>query len=97
MFPCPSCGKTFASSSGLKQHMHIHGSIKPYKCEVRLIFTFSDFLVFSREFNYNLIKRFAQKLTHSFPICVGTNDPIRIAKLNLHANFVVHHFSPLFH
>lgn len=33
-FPCPSCGKTFASSSGLKQHMHIHGSIKPYKCDV---------------------------------------------------------------
>lgn len=33
-FACPSCGKTFASSSGLKQHMHIHGSIKPYKCDV---------------------------------------------------------------
>jgi len=33
-FACPSCGKTFASSSGLKQHMHIHGSIKPYKCEI---------------------------------------------------------------
>ncbi len=33
-FACSSCGKTFASSSGLKQHMHIHGSIKPYKCEI---------------------------------------------------------------
>ena len=33
-FACPSCSKTFASSSGLKQHMHIHGSIKPYKCEI---------------------------------------------------------------
>lgn len=36
-FACPSCGKTFASSSGLKQHMHIHGSVKPYKCEVNFI------------------------------------------------------------
>lgn len=36
-FACPSCGKTFASSSGLKQHMHIHGSIKPYKCDVSQI------------------------------------------------------------
>ena len=35
-FACPSCGKTFASSSGLKQHMHIHGSVKPYKCEVKI-------------------------------------------------------------
>lgn len=34
LFACPSCGKTFASSSGLKQHMHIHGSVKPYKCDV---------------------------------------------------------------
>ncbi|RNA23681.1 MDS1 and EVI1 complex locus EVI1 isoform X10 [Brachionus plicatilis] len=33
-FACPSCGKTFASSSGLKQHMHIHGSVKPYKCDI---------------------------------------------------------------
>lgn len=34
---CPECGKTFATSSGLKQHMHIHSSIKPFQCEVRLI------------------------------------------------------------
>lgn len=31
---CPECGKTFATSSGLKQHTHIHSSIKPFQCEV---------------------------------------------------------------
>ena len=35
MNACPKCCKTFASSSGLKQHMHIHGSVKPYKCDVK--------------------------------------------------------------
>lgn len=33
-YACPECGKTFASSSGLKQHSHIHSSVKPYQCEV---------------------------------------------------------------
>ncbi|XP_035696884.1 histone-lysine N-methyltransferase MECOM-like isoform X2 [Branchiostoma floridae] len=33
---CPECGKTFATSSGLKQHQHIHSSIKPFTCEVCL-------------------------------------------------------------
>ncbi|XP_039259975.2 uncharacterized protein LOC120336371 [Styela clava] len=32
--PCPECGKTFATSSGLKQHQHIHSSVKPFTCEV---------------------------------------------------------------
>ncbi|XP_042199496.1 histone-lysine N-methyltransferase PRDM16 isoform X1 [Callorhinchus milii] len=27
---CPDCGKTFATSSGLKQHKHIHSSVKPF-------------------------------------------------------------------
>ena len=31
---CPECGKTFATSSGLKQHRHIHSSVKPFQCEV---------------------------------------------------------------
>uniref|UniRef100_A0A671X786 Si:ch211-263k4.2 n=1 Tax=Sparus aurata TaxID=8175 RepID=A0A671X786_SPAAU len=31
---CPECGKTFATSSGLKQHKHIHSSVKPFICEV---------------------------------------------------------------
>jgi len=31
---CPECGKTFATSSGLKQHQHIHSSVKPFTCEV---------------------------------------------------------------
>ncbi|XP_056897969.1 histone-lysine N-methyltransferase PRDM16 isoform X9 [Takifugu flavidus] len=31
---CPECGKTFATSSGLKQHKHIHSSVKPFSCEV---------------------------------------------------------------
>ena len=31
---CPECGKTFATSSGLKQHTHIHSSVKPFRCEV---------------------------------------------------------------
>ncbi|XP_076451443.1 uncharacterized protein LOC143287362 [Babylonia areolata] len=33
---CGECGKTFATSSGLKQHQHIHSSIKPFQCEVCL-------------------------------------------------------------
>ncbi|KAK2155276.1 hypothetical protein LSH36_244g04018 [Paralvinella palmiformis] len=33
---CSDCGKTFATSSGLKQHQHIHSSIKPFQCEVCL-------------------------------------------------------------
>ncbi|XP_068565006.1 histone-lysine N-methyltransferase MECOM isoform X11 [Cebidichthys violaceus] len=31
---CADCGKTFATSSGLKQHKHIHSSVKPFMCEV---------------------------------------------------------------
>ncbi|XP_077344145.1 histone-lysine N-methyltransferase MECOM isoform X5 [Lithobates pipiens] len=31
---CSECGKTFATSSGLKQHKHIHSSVKPFVCEV---------------------------------------------------------------
>ncbi|XP_063973910.1 histone-lysine N-methyltransferase MECOM-like isoform X1 [Diachasmimorpha longicaudata] len=31
---CTECGKTFATSSGLKQHTHIHSSVKPFRCEV---------------------------------------------------------------
>ncbi|KAL2096026.1 hypothetical protein ACEWY4_008174 [Coilia grayii] len=31
---CSECGKTFATSSGLKQHKHIHSSVKPFSCEV---------------------------------------------------------------
>nr|XP_033777887.1 histone-lysine N-methyltransferase PRDM16 isoform X6 [Geotrypetes seraphini] len=27
---CPDCGKTFATSSGLKQHKHIHSTVKPF-------------------------------------------------------------------
>ncbi|MCL4139373.1 UNVERIFIED_CONTAM: hypothetical protein GTU68_065928, partial [Idotea baltica] len=30
---CQDCGKTFATSSGLKQHTHIHSSVKPFQCE----------------------------------------------------------------
>ncbi len=33
---CPECGKTFATSSGLKQHQHIHSTVKPFQCEVCL-------------------------------------------------------------
>ncbi|CAG7730978.1 unnamed protein product, partial [Allacma fusca] len=33
---CGECGKTFATSSGLKQHAHIHSSVKPFQCEVCL-------------------------------------------------------------
>lgn len=30
---CPDCGKTFATSSGLKQHKHIHSTVKPFICK----------------------------------------------------------------
>ena len=33
---CADCGKTFLTSSGLKQHQHVHTSVKPFQCEVCL-------------------------------------------------------------
>ena len=30
---CPGCGKSFATASGLKQHQHIHASVKPFRCD----------------------------------------------------------------
>ncbi|KAF8571802.1 hypothetical protein P879_00917 [Paragonimus westermani] len=33
-FGCPHCAKCFTSNSGLKQHMHIHASFKPFTCQV---------------------------------------------------------------
>jgi ecotropic virus integration site 1 protein len=33
---CSECEKSFTTSSSLKQHMHIHSSIKPFQCEVCL-------------------------------------------------------------
>lgn len=35
LYSCSDCGKSFQTSSGLKQHRNIHSSIKPWKCEVR--------------------------------------------------------------
>ena len=42
------------------------------------------------------IKRFAQKLTLNFLICVATSDRIPTVKHSLHVNFAVLHFNPLF-
>ena len=33
-YACPQCRKNFATSSGLKQHQHIHSSVKPFRCDV---------------------------------------------------------------
>ena len=33
-YSCKICGKFFATISGLKQHAHIHSSVKPFVCEV---------------------------------------------------------------
>ncbi|XP_054716726.1 oocyte zinc finger protein XlCOF8.4-like [Uloborus diversus] len=32
--PCGRCGKAFATPSGLKQHAHIHSSVKPFRCNL---------------------------------------------------------------
>lgn len=34
VYACPQCRKNFATSSGLKQHQHIHSSVKPFRCDV---------------------------------------------------------------
>ncbi|VEL17544.1 unnamed protein product [Protopolystoma xenopodis] len=33
-YVCTLCSKCFTSNSGLKQHMHIHASFKPFRCQV---------------------------------------------------------------
>ena len=33
-YTCSQCRKNFATSSGLKQHQHIHSSVKPFRCDV---------------------------------------------------------------
>ncbi|CAF1610840.1 unnamed protein product [Adineta ricciae] len=33
LYTCDDCGKSFQTSSGLKQHRNIHSSVKPWKCE----------------------------------------------------------------
>uniref|UniRef100_A0A0B7AVM2 C2H2-type domain-containing protein n=1 Tax=Arion vulgaris TaxID=1028688 RepID=A0A0B7AVM2_9EUPU len=33
-YKCPTCSKSFASSSCLSQHARIHSGLKPYKCEI---------------------------------------------------------------
>ncbi|UJR38120.1 hypothetical protein I4U23_030799 [Adineta vaga] len=33
LYSCHDCGKSFQTSSGLKQHRNIHSSVKPWKCE----------------------------------------------------------------
>ncbi|CAF0993053.1 unnamed protein product [Didymodactylos carnosus] len=33
LYSCNDCGKSFQTSSGLKQHRNIHSSVKPWKCE----------------------------------------------------------------
>lgn len=50
-YSCPQCAKCFTSNSGLKQHMHIHASFKPFTCQVceivinRLTFSFQLLLL----------------------------------------------------
>ena len=93
---CPTCCKTFASSSGLKQHMHIHGSVKPYKCDVRI----ENFFVKRRKFNCksdnylycSFISRSVLKPTLNSQIYADIKDRIRIARLNLPVNIAVHRF-----
>ncbi|KAG9332833.1 hypothetical protein JZ751_014932 [Albula glossodonta] len=48
---CPECGKTFATSSGLKQHKHIHSSVKPFICK-------SEPPCLSLRYNYECPKAF---------------------------------------
>ncbi|CAO2590208.1 Histone-lysine N-methyltransferase PRDM16, partial [Lemmus lemmus] len=39
---CPDCGKTFATSSGLKQHKHIHSTVKPFIYFPHSLYPFTD-------------------------------------------------------
>ena len=33
-FPCPECGKLYATKAYLERHKKFHSELKPYKCEV---------------------------------------------------------------
>ena len=48
LYSCEDCGKSFQTSSGLKQHKNIHSSVKPWKCDVRI-----DSILFKTKKNNN--------------------------------------------
>jgi hypothetical protein len=90
LYSCSDCGKSFQTSSGLKQHRNIHSSVKPWKCEVRkqnFSLTENEFIRFS----------FAQNLILNFPIYVVINDRMRMLVLKVNVKIVVNHFKVTLH
>ena len=86
LYTCEDCGKSFQTSSGLKQHRNIHSSVKPWKCEVRkVIFTF-------HRLTSPPPSSSARNLTHNFPISVDINDRMPMLELKLIVKIVINHF-----
>lgn len=69
---CPECGKTFATSSGLKQHKHIHSSVKPFICKWEL---------------WKLMTASFLTLHLFDPFFPSTSSPCRLLLLHLHQLF----------
>jgi hypothetical protein len=86
LYTCSDCGKSFQTSSGLKQHRNIHSSIKPWKCEVR-----RKKIIFNRKLS-STIYSIVRNLIHNFQIYVVINVHMQMLKHKLNVKIADKHF-----
>jgi hypothetical protein len=87
LYTCNDCGKSFQTSSGLKQHRNIHSSIKPWKCEVRQTKKEFFFCFRIKKFHFCIFS-FVQNLIHNFRIYVVINVHMQMLKHKLNVKIV---------